>query len=392
MHRCLRAWLTPLALATSLACTVIPAEAQAPYHVSKADLAGAPGSLIRVWPQEGGGPENSKAYRILYRSTAKDGTAIAVSGSLFFPAGPAPAGGRPVVAWAHPTSGVVEPCAPSLRPQIENTIMGLREMLQRGFVVVATDYPGLGTRGIHPYLLGASEARAVLDSVRAARALPDTDAQDHFVVWGHSQGGHAALYTGQLASSYAPELTLVGIAAAAPATNLTALFRADIATLDGKILTAMALLSWSQHFHISLDDIIAPNARTAFERTAHICLETVGEWLALEKAAQPLQKMDFLKIDPTRTKPWSAIMAHNSPGEVPQDAPLFIAQGSADTTVHPDITESFAKGLCKQRAKVAFLAMPGIDHIHAAQHSAHDAVAWMADRFANKPAPNSCER
>ena len=106
-------------------------------------------------------------------------------------------------------------------------IWGLPDMLAQGYVVVATDYPGLGTPGIHPYLIGISEARAVLDSVRAARALPNTGASNRFAVWGHSQGGHAALYTGELAASYAPELKLVGIAAAAPATYLVELFDAD---------------------------------------------------------------------------------------------------------------------------------------------------------------------
>ena len=131
-----------------------------------------------------------------------------MSGAIFIPPGKAPAGGRDVIAWAHPTSGVVEKCAPSLMPDTAGMIWGLQSMLAKGYVVVATDYPGLGTPGIHPYLIGESEGRAVLDSVRAARAMPQSGASNRFVVWGHSQGGHAALYTGELAKSYAPELEL----------------------------------------------------------------------------------------------------------------------------------------------------------------------------------------
>jgi hypothetical protein len=67
-----------------------------------------PGSIIRVWPLEGGGPGNSQAFRILYRSTGLNGEPIEVSGAVHFPSGPAPAGGRQVIAWAHPTSGVVQ--------------------------------------------------------------------------------------------------------------------------------------------------------------------------------------------------------------------------------------------------------------------------------------------
>src|SRR5690606_37645715 len=101
---------------------------------------------------------------------------------------------------------------------------GINEMLSRGFIIAATDYPGLGTVGPHPYLVGVSEGRAVIDSVRAARELREAHAGDRFVVWGHSQGGQAALFTGELSASYAPELKLLGVAAAAPATDLTKLF------------------------------------------------------------------------------------------------------------------------------------------------------------------------
>jgi dipeptidyl aminopeptidase/acylaminoacyl peptidase len=176
----------------------------------------------RRWP--GGGD----AFRILYRSTGLNGEPIAVSGAIFIPPGPVPEHGRNVIAFAHPTSGVVEACAPSLMPDVSGMIWGLADMLAQGYVVVATDYPGLGVPGqIHPYLIGVSEGRAVLDSVRAARALPRSGASNHFAVWGHSQGGHAALYTGELAASYAPDLKLVGVAAAAPATYLIELFEAE---------------------------------------------------------------------------------------------------------------------------------------------------------------------
>ncbi len=72
---------------------------------------------------------------------------------------------------------------------------GLRQLIEQGAVVAATDYPGLGTAGPHPYLVGDSEARAVIDSVRAAHSLPGVGDGNSFAVWGHSQGGQASLYT-----------------------------------------------------------------------------------------------------------------------------------------------------------------------------------------------------
>jgi hypothetical protein len=159
VKRCLR---RSLAAAIALLCFLPAPEAAAKK----------PGAILNVWPLIGGSPDNGEAFRILYQSTGLKGEPIEVSGAIYIPPGPAPAGGRPVIAYGHPTSGVVEKCAPSLMPDNAGLIWGIKSMLAKGYIVVATDYPGLGTPGIHPYLIGVSEGRAVLDSVRAAIALP----------------------------------------------------------------------------------------------------------------------------------------------------------------------------------------------------------------------------
>ncbi|MBC8013219.1 MAG: alpha/beta fold hydrolase [Methyloceanibacter sp.] len=368
-------------------------EARAVYDVKSGEIPGKPGSIIRVWPLEGGGPGGGDAFRILYRSTGLKGEPIAVSGAIFIPPGAPPAGGRNVIAWAHPTSGVVEACAPSLMPDVSGMIWGLAGMLKQGYVVVATDYPGLGVPGqIHPYLIGVSEGRAVLDSVRAARALPRSGASNRFAVWGHSQGGHASLYTGELAASYAPDLKLVGVAAAAPATYLVELFDADKSSSTGKELTAMALYSWSKLYKQPATGLVQPGAMGAFERMAHDCIESVAEFAAIEKAEKPLEHQQFLKVDPTEVEPWRGIMQRNTPGQMPAGAPVFIAQGTADTTVPPQITKRFGNALCKQGTRVSFILLNGVSHTFAAKNSVGPALAWMGDRFRGAPAPSDCQR
>jgi pimeloyl-ACP methyl ester carboxylesterase len=367
--------------------------AEAVYDVKPGEVSGKPGSIIRVWPLVGGGPGAGDAFRILYRSTGLNGQPIAVSGAIFIPPGAAPQGSRNVIAWAHPTSGVVEACAPSLMPDVAGMTWGLADMLARGYVVVATDYPGLGVPGqIHPYLIGVSEARAVLDSVRAARALPRTGASNRFAVWGHSQGGHASLYTGELAASYAPELKLVGVAAAAPATFLAELFDADKTTSTGKELTAMTIYSWSKLYNIPISNLVEPAAMRPYQAMAHDCIESLSQFAAIEKAAKPLAQIQFLKADPTEIEPWRGIMQKNTPGQAPAGAPVFIAQGTADTTVRPEITKQFVRLLCKQGSRVRFLLLPGVSHTFAARNSAGQALAWMSDRFRGAPAPSDCGR
>lgn len=364
--------------------------AAALYEVKSSEIPGKPGTVIRVWPLKGGGPGNGEAFRILYRSKGLRGEPIAVSGAIFLPSGPAPAGGREVIAYAHPTSGVMPKCAPSLRPDTAGMIWGLRQMLQAGYVVAATDYPGLGTNTMHPYLYGISEARSVLDSVRAARALEHAKASERFVVWGHSQGGQAALFTGRIARSYAPELKLMGVAAAAPATYLLELFKDDYHDEGGKILTAMALLSWSRIKNVSLKSVVEPQAMQPFLRTAEQCLESPGQILSLQKDAKPLQAGRFLKIDPTKTEPWRSIMLENSPGKQRIPVPVFLAQGTADTTVNPAVTKQYGGALCKQGVRVHFVEMPGTTHTFAAKNSVGAALQWMEERFRGAPAPSSC--
>ncbi len=358
--------------------------------VSRAELLRAkPGGILRVSPLLGGSTDGGKGYRLLYRSAGAEGEPIAVSGSIFIPSGPVPKAGRDVVAWAHPTSGVVDRCAPSAQPDAPGLISGLADMLARGFVVVATDYEGLGTPGEHPYLVGPSEAHAVLDSVRAARALSDAAATDRFAVWGHSQGGHAALFTAELAARYAPELNLVGIAVAAPATDLTALFEADRDTASGRSLTAMALYSWSRVYNLPLQGIVEPNVLPGLDRLANDCIESISDFIKEERDEKPLEA-GLLLADPTTIEPWKSIMVKNTPHADEIHVPVFVAQGTSDKVVRPRITRSFVQRLCASGVPVTYDALEGGTHLFAAMNSAPAAVRWIADRFRREPAPNNC--
>lgn len=84
-------------------------------------------------------------------------------------------------------------------------------------------------------------------------------------------------------------------------------------------------------------------------------------------------------------------MLQNTPGQAPAGAPVFIAQGTADTTVRPEITKQFGDHLCSQGVRVDFVELPGVTHTFAAKDSA-PALAWMGECFRGVPAPSSCER
>jgi alpha-beta hydrolase superfamily lysophospholipase len=141
------------------------------------------------------------------------------------PSDPPPRGGRLVVAWAHPMIG--DNIAPSKAADpLTDTAPWLDEMIKRGWIVVGTDYVGVGTNR-QEWLNGQAEVRDLVDSVRAARQLPGAHAGDRWIAWGDSYGGHAALWSGTLAPVIAPELHLLGVAAAAPVAELAALDRSQ---------------------------------------------------------------------------------------------------------------------------------------------------------------------
>jgi acetyl esterase/lipase len=386
------AWLESLrhGAITALVALFACGSAFAHDDVSPAELNIAkPGTVLRIWPLEGGVFAGYKGYRVLYRSTGMKDEPIAVTGAVIFPTDGGHGRSHPVVAWAHPTTGVVNRCAPSLLPDLSTTIQGIDRFVDAGYVVVAADYAGLGAPGTHPYLVGKSAARTVLDSVRAARFLKDTHAGERFVVWGHSQGGHAALFTGAEAASYAPELKLLGVAAAAPATNLIDLFESDRTTSSGRSLTVMALHSWSRVFDVPLSEFVAPQAERSFERLANDCIETIEGFLKEDDDERALSRQ-FLAADPAKDARIRAIMEANSTGLLPAGMPVFVAQGTADDLVRPAITRAYVEKLCKGGAKVKMHAMAGVGHLTAGRDGANAAFDWMQGLFEGRVPPHDC--
>ncbi|MGH9250145.1 MAG: lipase family protein [Acidimicrobiales bacterium] len=352
---------------------------------------GAPGTIIRTEVIDGF-HEGATTYRVLYKSTGYDGAPTAVSGIIVVADSPTPPEGRKVIAFTHGTVGVATNCSPSNQGRKAIRVYeGLDEFVAAGYVVAATDYQGLGTPGPHPYLVGNAEAMNALDSVRAARNLSDADAGTDFAVWGHSQGGQASLFTGQLAASYAPELHLVGVAVGAPAANLVELFEVNIQTTVGKILMSMALQSWARVYDdANLDQIVTPAARPAIARIAANCLYDPNQILASVPSSL-LLGFTFISTPPWEVEPWETILAENTPGATPTRVPMIITQGSIDPIVAPDVTAQLATALCANGETVDYRVLPGIAHHDAGHVAAPDVAAWIADRFTDKPAPSTCK-
>ena len=353
---------------------------------------GPPGEVIRV-ERLNGAPAGSLGWRLLYLSRSYTGHPTAVSGLLFTPIASPPPGGRDIVAITHGTLGVAPNCAPSNTPSVWPQILdGFAQFIAAGDAVVVPDYEGLGTAGPHPYLVGESEAWAALDEVRAAHAFAPAGASTRFVVWGVSQGGQAALFTGQLASSYAPGLKLLGVAAGAPATDLAELFKVNRDTPFGRILSAYAFFSWARVYPgVSLAQVVTPLARPIVSRIAQVCLNEQGGVISAGVIGS-LLSVSYLRADPWNVEPWKRLLAENSPGHARIPAPLAVVQGEADALVRPPVTAAFVNRLCSEGETVEYRPLPGVSHLEIGPRSASFVAGWVAERFAGRAAPSTCRR
>lgn len=343
-----------------------------------------PGTLLRAEPMPENLPDGAVAYRILYVSTGIHGEPVAVSGTVVAPAA-ASETPRPVVAWAHGTVGVLSQCGVSHSDDPYKQTPGVELMLAQGYVVVATDYIGLGTPGVHPYLLGPVSAYSVLDSVRAAQQL-DVNAGSEFVVWGASQGGQASVWTAELAAEYAPDLTLIAAAASAPALDLAGIVEAKQDDKGGGVVLALAIYSWSYHYpEANINDIVQEAMRPQFIRIAETCMSTPLAYLTIGGLLTP---NEYLIAPLNDTSPWREIIDENTPRGV-LTVPLLITQGTEDTLIPIELNSAEAERRCNAGQDVEFLRLAGVGH-DARDESAEVTIGWFVDRFAGRPTQTNC--
>ena len=325
----------------------------------------APGEVVE---QEEIDLAGTPALRIRYGSVDVEGDASTVGGLLVVPPGEAPPGGWPVVAYAHGTTGSADDCAPSDDPSRAGVAEAMTALAAGGFVAVATDYEGIGTDGAHPYLNGQSEARAVVDAVRAARALtPDAGAR--WGVLGYSQGGHAALWTAQLADELAPELDLVGAVALAPAVDPAALV-----AVAGPNTEALLAAGWvASDPDVDTDEMLTDAGKDAVDAAEDACIVEADAPLLTEAGTAGL----------------AAYAAANATGTQPLTVPVFVALGTGDQLTTPEVIRAAVDRACALGGTVAVREYDA-DHLTLVGDATPEAIAWLADRFAGGPPPTIC--
>lgn len=332
-------------------------------------------------------------YTITYRTQGTDATA-----AVTLPDGAAPEGGFPLVANAHGTVGLDDPC------RLSGTISGagLAALFgARGAIGVAPDYVGLGGPGLHPYLHVESEGRAVLDALKAGRALAEREGVSvsaRVAVVGLSQGGHAALAAGAVHAEHAPELELRAVGAAAPASGFREHWSAIGFAGPHQLFYAMLTWAFAAEAGLASADVFAP----AFAVDAAELFATRCAWSPTFDANEPLltdvlpAEPADLYLDATRTAFRGGVSASwSDDGFARSRLPAFtttaavrVWQGDADETVLPGATLELVDELRAGGLDVELTVVEGAGHLDTAfgflaslDRAREQSVAWVLEQL-----------
>jgi pimeloyl-ACP methyl ester carboxylesterase len=329
------------------------------------------------------------AYALKYWSKSARNRPQSVTGLVFIPHGTAPARGWPVVSYAHETDGMANECAPSLDPSSD--VPAINDLLDNGWEVTATDYQGEGnqnlaptSRGLQPHGVNIAEAHNIIDIVRAAAGVPGADPSKNYVVLGHSQGAGAAIFSLELAASYAPDLHLLGAVASAPSTNLADDFfgaPTDSASAFTLMYVAGYHAAYGNRVPLSL---LTATGKRLDSQLGRECYNSIAQ------AISPYQ-VDQVFSTTTLPSKFRALLDANDPLHLTRRsvAPLLVVQGLDDTTDLPSDTQATTDHLCALGQDLVQWMYPGLDHNSIVAGSQGDIERWIADRFAGQANPDT---
>lgn len=332
--------------------------------------------------QEYGLNEASQQYIMHYTSrSGVDGhTQRTDTAAIFIPKGKAPEEGWPVVVWAHGTVGVAERCAPSLNERTVRDKQYLNTWLSLGYAIVAPDYAGLGSEGLHHYLNARAEAWSILDGVRAA--LHRFPLKNDLIFVGQSQGAHAAFSSVGFQPEYAPELNI-------RATILTGTpyFSANIAVSD--IFSAVEnnnqiagdpkipyifyifLAAADTNPSLNASDFFQDRALSFLEQAKTLCItplteKTLKAGLNAGNTLKPA--IESLLNSGVKTMLYPTMKIKH---------PVFIGIGSADINVPTAMQKRFADAVEAAGTKTEVHIYDGLDHSGTVNPSLRDSVPFI---------------
>jgi len=335
---------------------------------------GKPGDII--WSDTVTSRNGLTLHKVLYLSTTVADEPTAVSGLIWVPDNVA--SNAPVLSYAHGTTGLGDQCAPSKNEGNGESASIAAPFVERGFIVVATDYEGSGTPGVHPYVVGLSEARGTLDIIRAARNMTETSGQS--IIWGHSQGGGAALITAEIAPKYAPDTNVVGAVAGAPAVELK-LLAAVLRTSPFFGYVFMAGAGFEAAYpDLDLSEVLTEEGLSMTKTAAETCSEIHDMVRGKDPAL-------YIAKDPASVEPFASYLEANTPGNVSTSVPIFVYHGENDEQIPVLGSKLYLERACATGGSTILRkTYPNVGHVDVITAAQTDIVTWIDQRLAGAPA------
>jgi len=351
------------------------------YNTPHPLTAGKPGDLIRSQPfDEYELPFSVSAVRILYRSRSAAGEDVAVSGVVLFPYDKKPpAGGWPVIAWAHGATGVARSCAPSLTRNLGHGPF-LAMYANLGYAVVATDYTGLGTDFRNAFLDGPSNAADLIASIPAARAaVPQLGAR--WIVMGEAEGSLAALAVAEKENeirdpAYLGSIAISGFAGAQE------IYGHAAAGSSGFTFASLAYGIKTVYPEFQVTDMLTEKALALYGEIGKICWEA-------EASAGP-SPAETVKPSWTDNPFVRQYFARNNFAQARMHAPILLISSDADPALPATTTAQTVAAMCKQGDAIQWQRYPGPEPGSVMGDSVREQMFWIEARFAGRPAPTTC--
>ncbi|WP_071466821.1 lipase family protein [Polynucleobacter asymbioticus] len=375
--------------------------------------------------------KGAQAWRIAYISSDVTGLKTIATGLVVAPTSPAPMGGRPVMSWGHGTTGTAQNCGPSqifnpVVPLNEYFLLGgnswsdygipaIEEFIKEGYIVVATDYQGLGGGGRHQYTIATSNGMDTINAARAAGSMSETGANKKTLIYGWSTGGGAAIaiagmpdYINQTGTAW-DNLDVIGFVALAPE-DISILVppgklnqaAADKYFADSQKMflnnvfnfTHTAMFYWGTQAafpNLKLTDLFMDEgAKVVNEILDNKCMHASSDTFNFLYGSS---YATLLKKKPSNTLAWTEAMLKGGVLSVKPLAPVQIYFGSKDTTVPPIMHKIYQEQVCKLGGNVGRMQLPGEQtHFTTPGVSKPFYLSWIKDRVAGKPLANACPK
>ena len=373
--------------------------------------------------------KGAQAWKIAYISSDLAGRKTIATGTIIAPTGPVPKGGRPILSWAHGTTGSAQNCGPSqvidptralnqyfLMDGDSWTDFGIpngQEFIDQGYVVVATDYQGLGGGGKHQYAVAVTNGRDAINAARAAGSMNEVRAGKKTIIYGWSQGGGATIAAASQPEYLAQKgtatdgLEYLGFVALAPED-----VAAMIPNIPNNEVDALKLMNgFTQanvpnvflfaHFmmglwgtqaafpNLNLSDVLTDEGVKVVDKLSrNKCMHVLADTYSF---AYGDRYTSLIKSQPNNSLAWiKAYVAASVPAVKPV-APVIIYWGTKDTAVPPVMHQIYQKQMCAMGANVGRIQLPGEQsHFTTPGVSAPMYLQWVKDRIAGKPVANGC--